>query len=83
MTNKKELIPIVIVLCMVVAAFFAGVCYQKQQPVKIDVISYVNGDVVKTQTFLHSVDMGEITFLSDKNYCWDRNVSFYAIRVTS
>lgn len=82
MVNKNELIPIIIVLFMVVVAFFAGICYQNQQPVKVYVVSYINGDVVKTQTFLHSVNIGQTTFLSDEKYYWDRNVSFYAICIT-
>ena len=74
-----------IVCVAMIFAFILGICagiqYQKQQPVKVYVISFIDGDVVNNQTFLHPVEMGQTTFISDDHYYWNRNVSFYALLV--
>ena len=74
-----------IIFVSILFAFAVGFCsgmhYQKQQPVKVDVISYVNGSVVNTQTFQYPVQIGQLTHVCDNHYYWDRNVSFYAIVV--
>ena len=67
---------------MMVLGFVVGMQYQKEQPVNVNVISFINGTVVNNQTFLHPVETGQLTFLCDDHYFWDRNVSFYAILVT-
>jgi len=81
MQKKMVIVAVALLAILLSGAFVLGMAYQKTQPVKVDVISFVNGDVVKAQTFLYPVEMEHPTYLSDRNYCWDRNVSFYAIVV--
>jgi hypothetical protein len=40
MVNKSELIPIILVLCMVVAAFLAGMLYERQREIPIQTVCY-------------------------------------------
>ena len=80
---QKKIVAVVLLAILLCSAFLLGMAYQKTQPVKVDVIAFTDGNVVKTQTFLHTVDMGQTTFLSDRYYRWDKNVSFYAIVIHS
>jgi len=80
--DKIKIITVALIAAMVLATgFVAGMQYQKSQPVKVDVISYSGIDITKVQTFLYPVKMEQTTMLSDQNYYWDRNVSFYGILI--
>jgi len=80
--DKIKIITVALIAAMVLATgFVAGMQYQKTQPVKVDILSYTGGNITNTQTFLYPVEMEQITMISDKNYFWDRNVSFYGILI--
>lgn len=72
---------VIIAALLLVAGFIGGMQYQKSQPVKVDIISYSGNNITNLQTFLYPVPMGQITMISDENYFWDRNVSFYGILI--
>jgi len=75
---------VALIAAMVLATgFVAGMQYQKSIPVKVDIIGYYPGGltIASWQTFTNPVEMGQITMISDQNYYWDRNVSFYGILI--